>query len=160
MLSSRAALLTGRYQTRSGIWPGVFVPSCTGGLPKTETTLAELLKTKGYSTNIIGKWHLGVGKNNEHLPVNHGFDSYFGVPYSHDMCPCVTCYYPNDTCYNNCDPQYTNCPVFKNSTLMEQPVDLLTLDERYANHAKTWIADKALEKSPFFLYFSFQVNTK
>ncbi len=155
----RASLLTGRYATRTGVWPGVFLPDCVGGLPNNETTIAELLKTRGYSTNIVGKWHLGVGRNNEHLPPHHGFDSYFGVPYSHDMCPCTTCFYPNEHCYNNCNPPFTNCPLFQNLTLTEQPLDLLTLDERLAKHATTYIAEKANEGSQFFLYLAFQVCT-
>ena len=153
----RASLLTGRYQSRSGIWPGVLLPSHTGGLPLNETTIAELLKTQGYATGIVGKWHLGVGKDNIYLPPNHGFDSYFGVPYSHDMCPCTTCFYPNTHCWNSCDPTYTKCPLYENTTIVEQPVDLLSLDERYAQHAKDWISEKAAGKSPFFMYLSFQV---
>jgi arylsulfatase A len=55
---SRAALLTGRYQSRSGIWPGVFLAASTGGLPHDEITSAEVLKEAGYATAIVGKWHL------------------------------------------------------------------------------------------------------
>ena len=69
-------MLTGRYQTRSGIYPRVLFPSEVGGLPLNETTIAETLKDVGYSTAIIGKWHLGVGENNMYLPTNHGFDYY------------------------------------------------------------------------------------
>lgn len=72
----RAALLTGRYQTRSGIYPGVLFPNNIGGLPANETTIAEHLKSADYSTAIVGKWHLGVGENYTHLPTNHGFDYY------------------------------------------------------------------------------------
>ncbi len=57
----RAGLLTGRYQTRSGIYPGVLEDDSIGGLPHNETTIAEILKPLGYKTAIIGKWHLGVG---------------------------------------------------------------------------------------------------
>lgn len=150
--------MTGRYQTRSGIWPGVFEPSNTGGLPHNETTIAELLKSKGYATSIVGKWHLGVGKDNEYLPQSHGFDSYFGVPYSHDMCACVTCFYPSDHCLDNCDKRYVQCPLFANTTIVEQPVNLLTLDDQYTEQATKWISDKATEKTPFFLYLAFQVS--
>ncbi len=94
---SRAALLTARYQTRSGIWPGVFSPPDEGGLPHNETTTAEVLKEMGYNTAIIGKWHLGVGENGTYLPTNQGFDYYLGIPYSHGMCPTVICFYPNGT---------------------------------------------------------------
>lgn len=79
---SRAALLTGRYPIRQGI-KGVFFPQSFDGISPEETTIAELLKTKGYRTGIVGKWHLG--HHYKHLPLQNGFDSYFGIPYSNDM---------------------------------------------------------------------------
>lgn len=85
---SRAALLTGRYAVRSGLCHDdrrVLHNQAKGGLPRAEITLAELLKQQGYATAMIGKWHLGHLP--EHLPVHHGFDSYFGMPYSNDMLP-------------------------------------------------------------------------
>ncbi|XP_034735813.1 arylsulfatase A isoform X2 [Etheostoma cragini] len=82
---SRASLLTGRYQTRSGIYPGVLYPGSRGGLPLNETTIAEVLRPVGYATAAIGKWHLGVGANGMFLPTRQGFDQYLGIPYSHDM---------------------------------------------------------------------------
>lgn len=81
----RAALLTGRYETRSGIYPGVLYPGSIGGLPLNETTIAEMLKPAGYATAAIGKWHLGLGANGTYLPTNHGFEKYLGIPYSHDQ---------------------------------------------------------------------------
>ena len=81
---SRAALLTGCYPTRVGI-PAVLFPYDTIGISKEETTIAELLKQKNYATKIIGKWHLGHHK--EFLPLQHGFDEFFGLPYSNDMWP-------------------------------------------------------------------------
>ena len=81
----RASLLTGRYQTRSGIYPGVLYPGSIGGLPLNETTIAEILKPLGYATAAVGKWHLGVGANGMFLPTKQGFDQYLGIPYSHDM---------------------------------------------------------------------------
>nr|XP_054764600.1 arylsulfatase A-like [Lytechinus pictus] len=153
---SRAALLTGRYPTRSGIYPGVLVPTSTGGLPHNETTIAEIVKTKGYSTSIIGKWHLGVGENGTYLPTNQGFDEYLGVPYSHDMCPCHNCFYPNDPCWNTCDSDYTSCPLFNNTDILEQPVNLTTLDATYVQRAKSVIQRNANAGTPFFLYYAFQ----
>src|ERR1044071_4831528 len=79
---SRAGLLTGRYPTRVGITRVLF-PADNIGLPEGETTIAEALKQKGYSTACIGKWHLGHLP--QFLPTSHGFDSYFGIPYSNDM---------------------------------------------------------------------------
>lgn len=77
--------MTGRYQTRSGIYPGVLYPGSIGGLPLNETTVAEVLKPLGYATAAMGKWHLGVGAKGMFLPTKQGFDQYLGIPYSHDM---------------------------------------------------------------------------
>jgi arylsulfatase A len=83
---SRAALLTGRLPIRSGMCDNnrrVLFPDSAGGLPQREVTIAEALKTKGYATACVGKWHLGSLP--QYLPTNNGFDSYFGIPYSNDM---------------------------------------------------------------------------
>jgi len=82
--ASRAGLLTGCYPNRVGI-SGALFPNSKKGLNPSETTLAELFKQKGYSTAIFGKWHLG--DNKAFLPLQHGFDEYFGLPYSNDMWP-------------------------------------------------------------------------
>jgi arylsulfatase A-like enzyme len=82
--ASRTALLTGCYPTRLGIH-GALGPKSTHGISANETTLAELLKTKGYATGMAGKWHLG--HHPPFLPTRHGFDEYFGLPYSNDMWP-------------------------------------------------------------------------
>ena len=81
---SRAALLTGRYPTRTGV-PNVLMPEDKTGLADTETTLAAMLKPQGYQTMCIGKWHLG--HQPQYLPTKRGFDEYFGIPYSNDMTP-------------------------------------------------------------------------
>ena len=83
---SRAALLTGRLPVRTGmegVSRRVLFPDSDGGLPASEITLAKLLKQKGYRTAAIGKWHLGHLP--QYLPTSHGFDSYYGIPYSNDM---------------------------------------------------------------------------
>src|SRR5215470_12230070 len=72
---SRAALMTGRYPVRVGI-PSVLFPNDTYGLPPSEVTMAEVLKTSQYKTMCIGKWHLGSLP--QYLPTNHGFDEFFG----------------------------------------------------------------------------------
>jgi len=82
---SRAALLTGCYPKRVLPIPGVLFPAAAVGLNPAETTVAETLKTVGYATACIGKWHLG--DQPEFLPTRQGFDSYFGIPYSNDMGP-------------------------------------------------------------------------
>src|SRR5688500_11910755 len=87
---SRAALLTGRLPIRSGMYgvaggaaPKVLRDTAAEGLPPDEVTLAELLKTRGYATGMVGKWHLGHLP--AFLPMAQGFDSWLGLPYSHDM---------------------------------------------------------------------------
>jgi arylsulfatase len=82
--ASRAGLLTGCYPNRIGI-SGALMPSAMVGINPEDTTIAEMLKTKGYHTGIIGKWHLGHHK--EFLPLQNGFDEYYGLPYSNDMWP-------------------------------------------------------------------------
>ena len=83
---SRGALLTGRLPPRTGLYGehlGVYFPGDPGGFPAHETTIAERLKTAGYRTAIVGKWHLG--DTPDARPTRHGFDEWFGVPYSNDM---------------------------------------------------------------------------
>ena len=83
---SRAALLTGRLPVRSGLYGNVirvYFPDEPGGLPESETTLAEALQAQGYATAMFGKWHLGDAPHA--LPTRHGFDEWEGVPYSNDM---------------------------------------------------------------------------
>lgn len=82
--ASRAGLLTGCYPNRVGM-SGALFPNSKKGLNPLETTMAEMFKQKGYATAILGKWHLG--DNKEFLPLQQGFDEYFGLPYSNDMWP-------------------------------------------------------------------------
>jgi arylsulfatase A-like enzyme len=82
--ASRAALLTGCYSERVGI-QGALMPSAAIGLGPTEKTIADVLEKRGYATACFGKWHLG--HHRPFLPLQHGFDEYFGLPYSNDMWP-------------------------------------------------------------------------
>jgi arylsulfatase A len=82
--ASRSSLLTGCYPTRVGI-NGALSPSVQHGLSTNEVTIAKLLKQKGYATGMAGKWHLGHLP--AFLPMRHGFDEYYGLPYSNDMWP-------------------------------------------------------------------------
>ncbi|MDB5297788.1 MAG: arylsulfatase family protein [Phycisphaerales bacterium] len=82
--ASRAAILTGCYHRRVGI-EGALPPKSKIGLSAAELTLPEVFKRKGYATGMAGKWHLGDAP--QFLPTRHGFDEWFGVPYSHDMWP-------------------------------------------------------------------------
>ena len=83
---SRAGMLTGRLPQRFGL-NGVLFPESHTGMPSSEYTIAELLRDNGYNTGIVGKWHLG--HKHEYLPLQQGFDSFFGIPYSNDMASTV-----------------------------------------------------------------------
>ncbi len=82
--ASRAALLTGCYSNRVGI-SGALGPNAKTGLDPQEDTIADVLKRRGYACGIFGKWHLG--DHQPYLPLQQGFDEYFGLPYSNDMWP-------------------------------------------------------------------------
>jgi arylsulfatase A-like enzyme len=84
--ASRVALLTGSYPTRVGI-NGALPSTSRVGISDSEHLLPEVLKTRGYTTAIFGKWHLGAAP--PFLPIRHGFDEYFGIPYSNDMVPAI-----------------------------------------------------------------------
>jgi len=82
--ASRAALLTGCYPNRISML-GAPGPKSKHGINPDEILIPEMLKNKGYSTGMFGKWHLGHHKKS--LPIHHGFDEYYGLPYSNDMWP-------------------------------------------------------------------------
>ncbi|MGQ9455331.1 MAG: sulfatase family protein [Armatimonadota bacterium] len=129
---SRAALLTGCYPIRVNL-PSVLGPFSNIGISNREITLAELLKTKGYATACIGKWHLGDQK--PFLPTRHGFDYYYGLPYSNDM--------PR--------PNWP-VPLIRNEKIIEQPAVQETLTERYTREAIEFI--RANRNQPLFLYLA------
>ncbi|KAM6385880.1 arylsulfatase A isoform 2-T2 [Alca torda] len=153
---SRAALLTGRFQMRSGVYPGVFNPDSRGGLPLSEVTLAEVLKTKGYATAMVGKWHLGLGVNGSFLPIHQGFDHFLGVPYSHDQGPCqnLTCFPPDIKCFGTCDQGLVPVPLLWNQSIMQQPVSFPDLVPLYNKFSRDFIADCARRGRPFLLYYA------
>jgi len=144
--ASRAALLTGKYPVRTGVYPAVFKPDAVNGLSPNETTIAEYLKEEvGYATSIVGKWHLG--HREEFLPTNQGFDEWFGIPYhmsGGSIDDHVCGYDANSTMW---------LPLFEGTKIVEQPVDLTSLAERYASAACDFITRNA--KQPFFLYVPF-----
>ena len=150
---SRAGLLTGRYPIRTGAFPGVFSPTSLGGLPSSEVTIAELLQKNGYATNMDGKWHLGHLQ--QHLPVNHGFESWTGIPWSHDFCPC-----PHNLTHTDdpqlCRPSEPGCPLYSNLEVFEQPAMLDTLTLRYAKSAIKFMEMASSQNKPFFQYLAFQ----
>ncbi|XP_075713725.1 arylsulfatase A isoform X1 [Rhinoderma darwinii] len=153
---SRSSLLTGRFQTRTGVYPGVFFPSSVGGLPLSEVTIAEMLQSQGYVTAMAGKWHLGLGANGTFLPTRQGFQHYLGVPYSHDQGPCqnLTCFPPNTQCYGTCDLGETLLPVFLDEKILQQPVNFTELVPLYEQFSKKFIRKSVSQKKPFFLYYA------
>ncbi|KAM8992405.1 arylsulfatase G [Ara ararauna] len=160
---SRASLLTGRLGARNGVTHNFAVTS-VGGLPLNETTLAEVLRGAGYSTGAIGKWHLG--HHGHHHPSFRGFDYYFGIPYSHDMgCtdtpgynlpPCPPCPRHGSITRVVRKDCYTEValPLFENTTIIQQPVNLSSLAERYAEEAARFIHRASDSGRPFFLYLA------
>ncbi len=152
---SRAALLTGRLPIRTGMFSDtrrVLFPDSADGLPHSEVTIAELLKTRGYATAAIGKWHLGWQP--EFLPTKQGFDSYFGIPYSNDMD--ATFRFASRVEYFKFmkDPkrEYWNVPLQRNEQVLERPTDQTTITERYTDEAIRFIG--ANRNKPFFLYLA------
>lgn len=130
---TRASLMTGRYPFRCGMSQN---PAPDGGpvadalaLPKSEVTLAQVLKSAGYATGMVGKWHLGHKAG--WLPTERGFDEYFGIPYSNDMRP---------------------VQVLNGTKVVEYPVVQTTLTQRYTDRAVNFIKSNAAK--PFFLYFA------
>jgi arylsulfatase A-like enzyme len=147
---SRAALLTGRYALRSGMCHDtrrVLFPDSSGGLPNSEVTLASLLRALGYATACIGKWHLGHLP--EYLPARHGFDLFFGIPYSNDMDRLPDVKFKREM-YANPDVKWWNVPLMRNDKVIERPAEQHTLTRRYTEEAVAFI--KANRERPFFLY--------
>ncbi|TMM58393.1 sulfatase [Maribacter algarum] len=153
---SRAALLTGRLPVRSGMASNkhrVLFPDSKNGLPASEITLAEQLKTVGYQTAAIGKWHLG--HKEEYLPTNHGFDYYFGIPYSNDMDMIggLLPYWeywqqPNDSIKT----EHFNVPLFRNTEIIERPANQHSITKRYSEETVSFIRKN--KDQPFFVYLA------
>lgn len=158
---SRAALLTGCYPKTVGMHQGVLMPTSAKGLNPNETTIADHLKQNGYVTACFGKWHLG--HHPEVLPTAHGFDTYFGIPYSNDM------NHPNnegkpkggpdgmDALWN--DPESTltkwKTPLMENEKIVELPVDQRTITRRCTDRGIEFIKEN--QKRPFFLYLPYSM---
>ena len=134
---SRAALLTGRLPVRFGLagdaTRDVLFPNSSQGLPQSELTIAKALKSKNYQTAAIGKWHLGHLP--EFQPVSHGFDDFFGIPYSNDMIP----------------EGWPPLPLYRNAEVFEKAPDQSQLTKRYTETAISFI--KKNKDKPFFLYY-------
>jgi arylsulfatase A len=135
--ASRAALLTGCYPNRIGI-NGALDHRSTIGLAEEETTLAELLRAQGYATALYGKWHLG--HQPPFLPTRHGFDEYYGLPYSNDMWP----RHPVSRNY------YPELPLIEGERVVELDPDQSKLTTAYTERAVGFI--ERHRDRPFFLY--------
>ena len=139
---TRAALMTGCYAQRVGL-PRVLFPNDDVGLHDSEVTIAELLKTAGYATACIGKWHLG--HRPEHLPTNHGFDLFFGIPYPND-------HGPERLTKEGKTRGFPPIPLIRNLKTVEQPANLETAPDRFVEESIKFI--EANKDKPFFLHLS------
>jgi len=133
---SRSSVMTGCYPRRVNMHVDeknrcVLFTASRKGLHPDEVTIADLLKTKGYATACIGKWHLG--DHPKFMPTSQGFDEYFGIPYSNDM-----------------HTRQVPLPLVRNLTVIEAPLRQDTVTERYTKEAIRFI--KANKDRPFFLY--------
>jgi arylsulfatase A-like enzyme len=133
--ASRAALLTGCYPNRVGIF-GALGPTSKVGISDREQTIAQVLKPRGYATAIYGKWHLGYQP--KFLPTRHGFDDYFGLPYSNDMWP------------KHPTSKFPPLPLIEGEKTIEHNPDQSKLTTWYTERAVGFIAKN--KDRPFFLY--------
>lgn len=139
---SRGAMMTGCYPRRIGFgtfegrW--VLFPGQGVGLNPEERTIASLLKDRGYATTHIGKWH--CGDQPEFLPTRHGFDHYFGIPFSNDMGRQVG---------RETSPPL---PLLRDEEVIQEQPDQAAVTERYAEEAVRFIRSHSHE--PFFLYLA------
>lgn len=143
---SRGAMLTGCYPKRIGFdkfddgkW--VLFPGNSMGLNPEEITIAKMLKQTGYHTKMIGKWH--CGDQPEFLPTKHGFDEYYGIPYSNDMGRQAGA--PRDL---------PPLPLMHNEEVLQAQPDQNGLTERYAEESVRFIRENADGNTPFFLYLA------
>ena len=151
--ASRCALMTGCYPNRVGI-AGALGPRSKVGISDTEETLAQLLKSRGYATGMLGKWHLGDAP--QFMPLRHGFDMYFGESLSVDMWPdhpnLITNMSANAAAMKR---EYPNLPIWDGDKKFREEMSIDDL-----NHLTTWYAERAVKfidenkSHPFFLYLA------
>jgi len=133
---SRAALMTGCYPQRISL-PNVIGPNAKIGIGDQEQTIAETLKPLGYATACYGKWHLGHLP--KFLPTRHGFDEYFGLPYSNDMWP-----------KHPTNKSFPDLPLIEGERILEYNPDQTQLTTWYTERAVRFIEKN--KDRPFFLY--------
>ncbi|GHV23175.1 arylsulfatase [Bacteroidia bacterium] len=139
--ASRAGLLTGCYPNRIG-FSGAPGPNSPYGIHPDETTLGELLKQKDYHTAAFGKWHLGDARN--FLPLQNGFDEYYGLPYSNDMWP----FHPQQGESFN----FPDLPTIDGNEIAGYNTDQTKFTTDYTTHAIRFIRKN--QKNPFFVYLA------
>ena len=147
--ASRAALLTGCYSERVGV-QGAYNHTARVGLNPEEETIAEILKNEGYTTAAFGKWHLG--HHEKFLPLQQGFDEYFGVPYSNDMWPVDYSGAPVSGT-DHFKSFYPQLPLIEGNEKIEEILTLADQDRlttRYTERAVKFIEKN--KDNPFFLY--------
>jgi arylsulfatase A-like enzyme len=137
--ASRAGLLTGCYPNRVG-FAGALDHTAKTGINKDEETIAEVLKKKNYKTAAVGKWHLGCVP--VFMPLQNGFDEFFGIPYSHDM-------WPNHPSAKN---YYPPLPLYEGEKVVETMPDINRFTTRFTERAVDFIVRN--KKNPFFLYLA------
>lgn len=142
---TRASLLTASYPLRAGV-PTVLFPATLWGFNPAEITFAEIARDAGYATAAVGKWHLG--DHPVFLPTNHGFDSYFGIPYSNDMSPV-----PANNPWPDNRERHPRLPLVEDTTIIEREPDQRQLTWRYTERALDFI--DANQDRPFVLYLAY-----
>jgi arylsulfatase len=145
--ASRAALMTGCYPNRIGLGGVALGPQAKTGIAQTEDTIADILKRKNYTCGAFGKWHLG--HHPQFLPTRHGFDEYYGLPYSNDMWP----HHPN------AKAGYPDLPFIEGDANGDRvlnpkvtPQDQTQLTTQYTQRAKQFIEKN--KNNPFFVYLA------
>jgi arylsulfatase len=145
--ASRAALLSGAYSQRTGILGALF-PHSRHGMPEAIVTLPEMLKAEGYATSMVGKWHLGCLP--QFFPTRHGFDEWYGLPYSNDMWPVGHDGKPR------ANSKHPPLPLYDGDAqvaIIEDLSDQDTLTTRYTARAVDFLRRQSSEQ-PFFLYLA------
>jgi arylsulfatase A-like enzyme len=127
---ARVGLLTGRYQARTGHDANTTRPGTE--LDRNEVTIAQRLKAAGYATGVVGKWHLGEGK--EYLPGSRGFDFAYGSA-------------------DNLAAKKGTADFYRGSELVKQPPEYPITSPLYAKEACAFVERN--KDRPFFLYLAF-----